>query len=93
MYVCYICGIEYALAQKRYCKRAWVFIMVAAWETSWTRSPDTWALPEQLGRYTVGFQQRNLPRLAGKKHLSIRRAKQATTHYKFYCSWPIYIIS
>ena len=42
MYVCHICGIEYALAQKRYFKRAWVFIMVAAWETSWMRSPDTW---------------------------------------------------
>ena len=34
--------VTLALAQERYFKRAWVFIMVAAWETSWTRSPDTW---------------------------------------------------
>ena len=42
IYICHICDIEYALAQERYFKRSWVFIMVAAWETSWTRSPTTW---------------------------------------------------
>ena len=38
-----VAAVSYALAQERYFKRVRVSIMaVAAWETSWTRSPDTW---------------------------------------------------
>ena len=59
-------GIAYALAQERYFKRVWVFIMVAAWETTWTSSPDTWVdYANSLGQAFDTFKniEEEVPRL------------------------------